>query len=123
MIALARTAAASANGTGAGCGNTTAPRERVAHGERHYYLKDRAMRFARGGILDAREIEVLLEAEFAHFCAPLPQPEPGSIRRLARWCARSDIAERERWLAERMAARERQRATCPKPNGLTRSRT
>jgi Bifunctional DNA primase/polymerase, N-terminal len=107
VIALAEARAAQKNGNGAGCGNAGAPRERVPHGGRHYYLKDRGIRFVRGGIVDADELEVLLEAEFAAYCAPLPKPERGSIRALARWCARSDIAERERWLAERIAARER----------------
>lgn len=107
VVALAKASAAQKNGSGAACGNTSAPRERVPHGHRHYFLKDRGFRFARGGIVDADEIEVLLEAEFAAFCAPLPKPERGSIRRLAKFVAKSEIAKREQWLAEWTAARER----------------
>jgi Bifunctional DNA primase/polymerase, N-terminal len=99
VIALARDAAP-ANGDGAGCGDTTAPHERVPYGARNPYLKDRAVRFLRGGIVDVDELEVLLEAEFAAYCAPLPAPEPGSIRAIAKWAATSRIAERERALAD-----------------------
>jgi hypothetical protein len=95
-------AAASANGGGDASGITSAPRERVPYGGRHHFLKGRASRFARGGIVDVREIEVLLEAEFAAFCAPLPAMDPGEIRGIAEWAAtRCDITKRERWRAER----------------------
>jgi hypothetical protein len=69
---------------------------KVPHGERHAFLTDAAVRFARGGFCDEQLIARLLEVVFESECEPLPLPRAGEFSDLARWAARSQIAQRER---------------------------
>lgn len=80
----------------AGAGTHASPPQRVPHGERHLYLKDFAIRLARGGITDATVIEAHLLLEFDRACVPRPLPHAGAIARIATWAAASRIAARER---------------------------
>jgi hypothetical protein len=70
--------------------------ERVPHGGRHEYLRDRAVRLVRSGVTDERELRALLWTEFREFCVQEPAPKIWSIEALAQWAARSGIADRER---------------------------
>lgn len=82
--------------------------ELVGRGDMYEFLKDRAIRFTRGGITNADEIEALLLAEFELVRVPgiwYGDPVKGArdTRRLAEFYAKSEIAERERadaWAAE-----------------------
>ena len=70
--------------------------ERVGHGERHAHLRDFAVRLVRAGITDERLLAAHLWTQFHEACDPHPEPEAGSIEKLAAWAASSEIADRER---------------------------
>jgi hypothetical protein len=80
----------------AGAGEHVAPQGLVAHGERHGYLKDMAVRALRAGVTDAETIEGILASIYEHKCEKRPPAKDGYFRKIAEWAARTDIATRER---------------------------
>ena len=86
--------------SGKGSGEQEPPAEKVPHGARHGYLTDFVIRMARSGITDPKVLLAHLETEFRERCELDPQPEPGSLEKLAKWAADTGIAERERRRAE-----------------------
>ena len=84
-------------GTG---GQERAP-ERVPHAERHQHLVDFAVRLARAGVTDVSTLLAHTETEFRERCELEPDPEPGSLRKIAEWAAETEIAGRERRKAKR----------------------
>lgn len=95
-------------GRRAGRGDHRPPPRRLFDGEgRHDHLLDFAVRLTRGGIVDERTIEAHLRCEFEFACERLPPPRRDEFRSLARWAARSDIAERERVWERLMERRPR----------------
>ena len=89
-------------GNGAGKGELEALPEGalIPHGQRHPYLRGFCSHLLQAGITDRRRLEAHLRLEFELSCAPLPEPEPGSIEALAMWGPTSDIAKRERALED-----------------------
>jgi hypothetical protein len=80
----------------AGCGQQKTSPRRIPHGERHPYLVDLAVRLARAGVTDERRLLAHVQLEFELACETVPTPAPGSLEGIARWAARSRIAQRER---------------------------
>jgi Bifunctional DNA primase/polymerase, N-terminal len=68
----------------------------VPHRRRHPHLRDAAVRLVRAGITDERRLTAYLELEFRLCCVRSPRPAPGYFHALARWAARTRIADRER---------------------------
>jgi putative DNA primase/helicase len=85
---------------GAGCGEHRPPAELVPHGQRHPYLCDFAVRLLRAGVTDEDRIAAHLRCEFEFSCAAAPPPRPGYFRSLAKWAARTRIADRERHVGD-----------------------
>jgi len=83
------------------------PRERVAHGERHDYLTDHAVRLVRSGVTEPEAIERALVAEYDAVCDKKPAALPHYFTKIAKWAASSDIATRERERAKKPAKRSR----------------
>jgi hypothetical protein len=81
--------------------------EHVKPGAMYDFLVDLAVRLARAGIVHEERIARILLAEFKAVRAPgaVYNGTPADTCRIAKWAARSEIAERERWLAERGAPR------------------
>lgn len=79
----------------AGAGEYQA-RSRVKHGERHDHLKDVAVRLVRAGITDVPTIERALRTEYESVCDPHPPARTDEFIKLARWAAKTSIAQRER---------------------------
>lgn len=89
------------NGTGKG--DHQAPTDLVPHGERHPYLYDFAVRLLRVGVTDQARIEAHLRCEFEFACVRSPAPARGYFEQLAKWAAKTRIADRERDRAEFLA--------------------
>ena len=82
--------------------------EHVKPGAMYDFLVDLAVRLARAGIVHEERIARILLDEFRAVRVPgaVYNGTPADTRRVAKWAARSEIAERERWLAERMRERK-----------------
>jgi hypothetical protein len=65
----------------AGAGEHVAPQGLVAHGERHGYLKDMAVRALRAGVTDAETIEGILASIYEHKCEKRPRRRTGTSGR------------------------------------------
>ena len=84
----------------AGTGPFVAPAELVKHGHRHDFLKDIAVRTVRSGITDVPTLILILTAAYETHCTKTPKAKPTEFRALAEWAAGTDIADRERELAD-----------------------
>jgi hypothetical protein len=82
--------------TTAGRGEQQSLGEPIPYRRRHPHLRDAAVRMARAGITDERRLTAYLELEFRLSCVPSPRPAPGYFHAIARWAARTRIADRER---------------------------
>jgi hypothetical protein len=90
---------------GAGCGEHQPPARPIVAGDgRHSHMKDFAIRMLRAGVIDEDRIAAHLELEFRLSCELQPAPTPGYFAKWARWAVRSQIADRERSIAELEAA-------------------
>jgi hypothetical protein len=76
------------------------PAERVPKGKRHLHLKKIAEQLVRVGLTDEATLRRHLLVEYEERCVQQPPREPGKLEELARWWAGSNIAKRERALAE-----------------------
>jgi hypothetical protein len=80
----------------AGRGEHRPPAELVPFRRRHPYMRDFTVRLLRAGVTDPGDIAAHLRLEFERRCVPNPPPAAGYFDELARWGARTRIAQRER---------------------------